>query len=80
MDAFDIDDEFEHYMRRCYTGVPQHSEQYRESRRIFFAGMASTFYQLMKLTALSDEAAEAGLANIEKQLKAFAQRVGQDKD
>jgi hypothetical protein len=80
MKLIDIDDQFEDYMKRCYPGLPRHAAQYRESRRIFFAGMATTFWHIMKLTGLPDDKAEAALQHLETQLREFAQRVGEDKD
>ena len=76
----DIDDAFENFMRQVHGGkVAESSVQYNESRRVFFCGVEQMFSFAMQLTALPDDEAERGLANIQKQLRDFAQRLKEDK-
>lgn len=65
---FDIDDEFEAFMRRCYHKVKEHSPQYRESRRIFLAGMASCFFYVVSLAKFEEDIAEEELHKLQDQL------------
>lgn len=79
---FDLDDAFDDLMRRAYPDVPQYTVQYIESRRIFYAGAAAIFYHTtMSLASLSDDEAEAGLADVQKQIDGFfKERIPHDKD
>lgn len=79
--AFDLDDAFEDLMRRVNPDVPQHGIQYKESRRMFYAGAAAVFFRTLELTALEDDKAEEQLANLQKQLEEFFKdRVAHEKD
>ena len=76
MISLDIDDEFESYMRKANPLVRETSVQYRESRRVFFAGCASMYsFLLNELTALPEDQATKELSNISEQLKEFAKRI-----
>ena len=76
----DIDDAFENFMRQVHGGkVTETSVQWNESRRVFFCAVEQMFSFAMQLTALPDDEAEKGLANIQKQLADFAQRLKEDK-
>jgi hypothetical protein len=76
----DLDDVFDDYMRKVNPEVVQHSTQYRESRRAFFAGAAALYYHLLALTSRSEEFAMAELQQVEKQLTDFKTRVVEEKD
>lgn len=76
----EIEDEFEDYMRKTNPRLPAHSTQYRESRRVFFAGAASMFAFLCSLTQLPDEEGIRRLETMRGQLKEFAKRVGEERD
>ena len=79
--GFDLDDTFEEMMRRAYHDVAEHSVQYRESRRIFYAGAAAVFFHTIGLANLSDEQGEEQLSALQKQIEDFYHhRLGQDKD
>lgn len=79
--AFDLDDEFETMMRKLYSEVKEYSNQYRESRRIFFAGALCTFLRSIDLAARSDDDAAAGMADLNQQIMAFFEgRVAKDRD
>lgn len=76
----DLDDAFENFMRQVHGGkVEETSVQWNESRRVFFCGVEQMFSFAMQLTALPDDKAKQGLANIQKQLTDFAQRLKEDK-
>jgi len=75
---YDIDDAFEDFMRRANPDVPEHATQYKESRRVFFAGICSMYYFLMsnEFQGLDENQALAEVADIDLQLQAFKNRVG----
>lgn len=80
-EPLDIDDAFDAFMRKVYPGVPETSEQYRESRRIWFAGMSILFLHIMVASTLPGKKAEAELTNLRTQLTSFSKdRVAGDKD
>jgi hypothetical protein len=66
--AFDVDDEFEDFMRRCYPAVKEHDKQYTESRRIFLAGMVSCFFYTLSLAKYDTDIAEKELRKLQTQL------------
>jgi hypothetical protein len=78
MIQFDIDDQFENFMRMANPRVRETDSQYKESRRVFYAGCAAIFYFLTnEVTTLSDEDGFKQLDQIKTQLEHFAQkRVG----
>ena len=77
----DLDDAFEDLMRSANPDVPAHSIQYRESRRMFYAGAATIFYHTLELTTLSEDRAEEQLSNLQKQIEEFYKdRLAHDKD
>lgn len=77
----DLDDAFEDLMRRAYPDVQTTDVQYRESRRVFYAGAAAVFFYTLELTALSDDEAEIRLGNLQKQIEEFYKiRVAHDND
>jgi hypothetical protein len=68
-------------MRATNPSVPQHSAQYRESRRCFMAGMWQTLQHVLRVAdVLAEEDAYRELSCVEAQLVAFKERVRQDKD
>jgi hypothetical protein len=80
--TLDIDDEFEDYMRKLQPQVQPHDAQYKESRRVFYAGAAVIYYHLVnKLPELNDEDEVAQeLQCLGDQLKDFYTRVRDLKD
>jgi hypothetical protein len=77
----DLDDEFEELMRKSQPGVPIYTTQYRESRRVFYAGAAAMFLGTMRLATLPDDQAEEGMSDLQKQLEAFFHdRLPNDRD
>jgi hypothetical protein len=78
MTPIDIDDEFEDFMRKSYGYVAP--RQYRESRRVFFAGVALMYYHSLSLAELREEIGIAELKQIGEQLTGFNKQVKQDKD
>lgn len=79
-ESLDLDDVFESYMRKVNPGVPQHSAQFKESRRIWFASAAAIHFHLLAMTELSDDEGLAELKKIELQLLEFKTRVKDDRD
>jgi hypothetical protein len=75
----DLDDEFDGFMRKANPTVPQHSAQWQESRRVWYAGVALLFYHLLTLTTYSDDVSARELEQIKQQLLAFKKRVTEDK-
>lgn len=75
---YDVDDAFEEFMRKCFPLVKETTTQYRESRRIFYAGVTSVYYALVgDITKLPDTDAEKQLGLIDDQLvEFFKKRVG----
>lgn len=78
MIEFDLDDEFEKFMRTANPRVPETSMQYKESRRVFVAGAAAMFlFTTNELTTLNDDDAFKQLEKIKAQLEEFfKKRVG----
>jgi hypothetical protein len=78
MKPYDIDDEFEDFMRRVQPDLPETSVQHKESRRVFFAGVCSLYYFLMSndFQSLPDQQALEECARIDKQLMEFKDLVG----
>ncbi len=78
MKSLDIDDTFEDYMRKVNPSVEQHSVQYRESRRCFFAGM---WLAMQHMLQVAEELSEnKAMIEIAQQLKQFRDRVKKDAD
>ena len=76
MEKLDLDDAFDAYMRKVNATIPQHSAQYKESRRVFFAGAALMYYHMIEVSdSLTEAAAMAHLADLGDQLKDFYDRV-----
>lgn len=77
----DFEDAFADYMRRVLPGVPEHSVQYRESRRAFVAGARRIYiYMTQEVVKLSDTAAEKELQRLDNELCAYWSRACEDKD
>ena len=78
MKPFDIDDEFEAFMRKCAPEVPETSVQYKESRRVFSAGAAVMFlYITRELPLFSDESGVEELQKLQAQFdEMFYKRIG----
>jgi hypothetical protein len=78
MKAFDLDDEFEEFMRKVNATVPQYSGQYKESRRVFMAGAGAMFiFCTFELAKLPDEEGVAALEKLRRELNEFFyKRVG----
>jgi hypothetical protein len=72
----DLDDMFEDFMHRVNPTVREQSSQYRESRRVFFAGITAMFSLLMQTTSLPEDGALKVIADIEQQLDDFQKRIG----
>ena len=56
MFEFDIDDEFEAFMREVHPHVAEHSTEYSVMRRVFYAGCTTIFHSFFmsnELAALS---------------------------
>lgn len=78
MIAFDIDDEFETFMRKANPKVKETSYQYFESRRVFAAGVAAFYFYLTnELTEVSEDQGMRELEKVRQQLvEFFGKRVG----
>lgn len=81
-EPLDIDDAFEIYMRAAYPGLPEHSQQHRECRRVWYAGMWLLFNHMLAVsTTLPEADAARELNQIQKQMETFGfERVREDKD
>lgn len=77
MSQLNIEREFEKYMRKVNPGVYEQSVQYKESRRVFFAGVAALHFHLTGPEFLHMREMECvdELSRIEKQLMEFKNRV-----
>jgi hypothetical protein len=75
----DIDDEFEAFMRQAY-GPSVSPAQYRESRRVFYAGVALMFHHSISLADLPEDDGIKELKQIDQQLVAFNEQVKEEKD
>lgn len=81
MTTIDLDDEFEKFMHKVNPCVDKTSTQYRESRRVFFAGCTTLYvHMIISVTTLSDDDAMKELDNIGAQLKTFTKLVKERKD
>jgi hypothetical protein len=80
MEPLDLDDAFDDFMRKVNPAVQKHEEQYRESRRVFFAGAAVLFFRMVDLATVPDADGFAELDNIKRQLEAFNTLVEGDRD
>jgi hypothetical protein len=80
IEPLDIDDAFEEFMRKVNPSIPQHSPQYRESRRVWFAGVASLNHHLIALTSESEDFGARELQSISRQLLEFNHRVAEGRD
>lgn len=77
MKTFDLDDEFEAFMRKVNPTVPETSVQYQESRRVFVAGALDMYvFCVNELTVLPEDEAINALRKINEQFKDFRKRVG----
>jgi hypothetical protein len=74
-EPLDIDDVFEDFMRKVNPSVAEHSVQYKESRRCFFAGCAAVFYNTIALTTIPEPDAMQELTSIDNQLTEFQERL-----
>jgi len=77
-ESFDIDDEFQRFMLKCFPNVKEHEVQYKESRRIFSAGAAVMFMHVTgELAQLPEETALEELKKLDAQFEDFfKKRVG----
>jgi hypothetical protein len=70
--AFDLDDEFESFMRKACPLVRETSIQYKESRRVFVSGCAAMYQHLLnEVTTLPEAEAHKELEQISVQLEQF---------
>lgn len=78
MISFDLDDEFEHFMRKVFPMVRETETQYKESRRVFVAGCAAMYSHLVnELTILPEDEALKELEKISEQIQEFMKkRIG----
>lgn len=78
MIAFDLDDEFEEFMRKVFPMVRETETQYKESRRVFVAGCAAMFFFWVRDVArVSDEEGVEALKKVQDQLDEFMRkRIG----
>jgi hypothetical protein len=75
MNHWDLDDEFENFMRRVFPTVKELDRQYLEARRIFASGAASMYFHLTgDVTAVPDDEGVKELARIDKELTDFFKR------
>lgn len=78
---FDLEDEFDDYMRKVGPHIPQHTIQYRESRRAFIAGARRLYVYIIEgVTEMSDENAEKELSRLDSEMRVFWKRACEDKD
>lgn len=75
-ESYDLDDEFEDFMRKCNPKVKEHSQQYLESRRVFMAACASMFYYIVGLAKYDENVAEKELHRVSDQLDKFRELIG----
>ena len=80
MNAFQLEDKFDEFMRQCFPDVEQLDRQYRESRRVFHAGATVVYFQLLALAERPEDEAVAGLDELRKQIEDFFDKAGEDKD
>lgn len=80
MNAFQLEDKFNEFMRQCLPDVGQLDTQYRECRRVFHAGATIVFFRLMALTERPYIEAVAGVDDLRKQIEDFFDKAGEDKD
>lgn len=79
--ALDLDDAFEEFMRKTNPSVEQHSVQFRECRRAFYAGVTVLyFHQTGAMLDASEARAVAELESIGMQLAEFKLRVASERD
>jgi hypothetical protein len=78
----DIDDEFDGYMRSTNPEVPQHSPQWKESKRCFFAGALVMFTATLNAAraSLTEDQGVDEIDALHRQLKEFSERVRTDRD
>jgi hypothetical protein len=76
----DLDDAFEEFMHHTNPAVDKTSVQYRESRRVWFAGMFLMFSHIKFLANFPDDVGFKVLDNFEDQFKAYRKLVSEDKD
>lgn len=78
---FDIEDEFDTYMRKVAPSVQQHDVQYRESRRAFVVGARRLYiYMTQGVVQLSDSDAEKELQRLDREMCAYWKLACDDKD
>lgn len=75
---FNIEQSFEGLMQKANPDVQKDSVQYKESRRMFYAGVAALFGHMVELTALPDALGFESLDDIKEQLAKFQKRIGVD--
>jgi hypothetical protein len=82
VNSVDIDDAFDDYMRSTNPDVAQHSLQYKESRRCFFAGALIMFTATLNAarSSITEIEGERELEKLQKQLHEFSERVKDDRD
>jgi hypothetical protein len=73
MIRFDIDDEFESFMREVLPHVAEHSTEYRVMRDVFFAGCAVTSEFYMQHAFPSIDTLKA-LQKVHDQINEFSKR------
>jgi hypothetical protein len=79
--SFDLEDEFDNYMRQVAPSVQQHEVQYRESRRAFIAGARRLYLHMTRdVVQLSDSDAEKELQRLDKEMRAHWKLACEDKD
>jgi hypothetical protein len=76
----DLDDAFEEFMRTANPRVDKTSIQYRESRRVFFAGMFLMFNHLKFLANFPETVAMRVLDDFDRQFTIFRELVDGDMD
>jgi hypothetical protein len=75
---FDLDDQFEDFMRKACPDVEEFSVQYKESRRVFAAGCAAMYFWVaFELSELPEDEGVIELEKLRAQLlEFFKDRLG----
>jgi hypothetical protein len=77
MFTFDIDDEFESFMREVFPTEAEHSAEYKTCRRVFYAGCVAIFFNFFmsdELLALSPDERLKAFENVKAQMKELRER------
>ena len=75
MIEFDIDDSFEEFMRKANPLVRETSSQYKESRRVFWAGAAATFlFMTRQVPTVSEDEGVKLLEKLKREIEDFVRR------